>query len=62
MKMLLWNKHDLMRSNDFHVFKNSFDDLYPLYKYDILEENNPIVYCTIYYACIIFIFIFYLLL
>jgi len=48
-----------MKSNALYVFKNSFEDPCPLFKYDILEENNPsCLFYNLFYMNVIFIFTF----
>jgi hypothetical protein len=60
MKMMPWNKHDLMRSNDLYVFLNSFGDFRPLCKYYLLEENNAscLLHNLLYMNVILFLFYF----
>jgi hypothetical protein len=62
MKMLSYDKHDLMKSNGLYVFFNSFGDVCPLCKYDLLEEENPsYLMHNLWYMDVIFyvLFIYY---
>jgi len=49
-----------MRSNGLYVLKNSFGDFCPLWKYDLLEENNPsYLLHNLLYADVTFMFTIY---
>jgi hypothetical protein len=49
-----------MKSNGLYVLKNSFGDPCPLWKYDLLEEDNPsYLLHNLLYMDVIFVFTFY---
>jgi hypothetical protein len=62
MKMLSYDKHDLMKSNGLYVFFSSFGDVCPLCKYDLLEGEIPsYLMHNLWYMDVNFMYILYII-
>jgi len=49
MKILPYNKHNLIKSNDLCVFLNAFSDPCPLCKYNLIQQKWFCLLCNLLY-------------